>query len=236
MIAHDGDSDERAAVEGLDEQLRMIRRRQAADPPIELLSGAEPGSQPEEPFDRITEQRLWRAIQSRLPEARPARSIAWTRWTAGVAAIAATIVMAVVVNRDQDRAAVPPSPVPAPAQPAPGIVALDFTKPEVKLSPAALTWRGAGAESPFVRDLKPAVDAYRSGEYAAAESHFAELAERYPGGRRSLLLPRRRPDAAKRFRGRGGAAGRGGGTERTDLRRGRRLVSGGRRAAQRSRR
>jgi TolA-binding protein len=50
----------------------------------------------------------------------------------------------------------------------------------VKLSPAALTWRGDSAENPFLRDLKPGLDAYRAEAYADAESHFANLAARYP--------------------------------------------------------
>lgn len=66
---------------------------------------------------------------------------------------------------------------PEPAQPA---FLLPFDKADVRLGPDALVWRGAGGENTFLADLKPALDAYRQGDYVAADKEFASLAARYP--------------------------------------------------------
>jgi hypothetical protein len=49
----------------------------------------------------------------------------------------------------------------------------------VKLSPAALTWR-SGDDNPFLRDLAPAFEAYRAGDYPRAVAAFDRLAVTYP--------------------------------------------------------
>jgi hypothetical protein len=60
-------------------------------------------------------------------------------------------------------------------------VQIGYTKPDVKLSPSALTWRGDASANPFVRDLAPAFDAYRAGDYARAVAAFDRLSAAYPG-------------------------------------------------------
>jgi TolA-binding protein len=82
------------------------------------------------------------------------------------------------------------SPVPAPqaeatvavAEPAPAPAAfrLPFEKPEVRLGPGALTWRGAAGDNTFLTDVRPALDAYRQGDYVTADTAFIALAARYP--------------------------------------------------------
>ena len=56
---------------------------------------------------------------------------------------------------------------------------LPLEKADVRLTPAALTWRVPGANT-FVEDVKPALDAYRSGDYARADAVFSTLAPKYP--------------------------------------------------------
>jgi hypothetical protein len=45
---------------------------------------------------------------------------------------------------------------------------------------AALTWRGAQSENPLLTDLKPGLDAVRSGDYAAARVALSALTDKYP--------------------------------------------------------
>ena len=183
MTSHDDwDADEKEALSGLEDQLAVMRRRQAADPPIDLIAAARSETLPEQPLDSVTEQRVWARIGRELPlPQQPARSrVPDARWLAGALAAAATITIAVVMNRNGDTAPASVTPAPGTSRPAPAPPVIEFTKPDVKLSPAALTWRGTGAEGPFMRDLKPAIDAYRTGAYADAESSFVSLADRYP--------------------------------------------------------
>ena len=65
------------------------------------------------------------------------------------------------------------------APPAPAFE-MPLDKPEIKLSVAALTWRGAGIDNPFLMDLKPAIDAFRGSDYVAADRVFSSLAPKYP--------------------------------------------------------
>ncbi len=140
-------------------------------------------------LDAESEQRLFDRItrESQAAAPRPQR-----RWRPALAfgglAAAATLLIAVVLSRSpRDVVSAPPVTPPAqgsepPAQPAapasPVVVA--FGKPEVKLSPSALTWRGDPSASPFLRDLAPAFDAYRASDYARAVAAFDRLATVYP--------------------------------------------------------
>ena len=45
---------------------------------------------------------------------------------------------------------------------------------------SALTWRGDASANPFLRDLAPAFDAYRAGDYARAGAAFDRLSAAYP--------------------------------------------------------
>jgi hypothetical protein len=68
-----------------------------------------------------------------------------------------------------------PVPLPSP-EPA---FSIPLEKAEVRLTPAALTWRVPG-QNTFVDDVKPAMDAYRSGEYRQSAEAFSALASKYP--------------------------------------------------------
>jgi hypothetical protein len=59
---------------------------------------------------------------------------------------------------------------------------LPFDKPEVRLSAAALVWRGesTGAGAAYLADLKPGLDAYRASDYGRADAALAALRPRYP--------------------------------------------------------
>lgn len=61
---------------------------------------------------------------------------------------------------------------------------LPFDKPDVRLSMASLTWRGASPaadqDNQLLRDLKPGLDAFRQGDYATANEQLTALAGRYP--------------------------------------------------------
>ena len=90
-----------------------------------------------------------------------------------------------------------PSPTPAPEQrqaaarpievPRTPPFQLSFDKPDVRLSASALTWRGPSTSTrrpdgnTFIADLKPALDAYRAGQYRASfDALFVTLRTRYP--------------------------------------------------------
>ncbi len=60
---------------------------------------------------------------------------------------------------------------------APPVLPLD--KPAIKISAAALTFRGAN-DNQLLADLKPAFDAIRGDEYRAAVGEFTRLATQYP--------------------------------------------------------
>jgi len=48
------------------------------------------------------------------------------------------------------------------------------------LTAMTLTWRGPGLGSQLMPDMKPAVDAFRKDDYAAADREFGALEPRYP--------------------------------------------------------
>jgi hypothetical protein len=44
----------------------------------------------------------------------------------------------------------------------------------------AATWRGAGGENQFLKDMTPALNAYRRDDYAQATREFSSLTAKYP--------------------------------------------------------
>jgi hypothetical protein len=66
------------------------------------------------------------------------------------------------------------------ATPKPPVLQLPLDKPDVTVSLAALTWRGATAENQLLADLKSPLDAFRADDYARAEREFAALEQKYP--------------------------------------------------------
>ncbi len=159
------DADEREALESdrLARELEAVRARQALSPDDEA--------------------RLLARIQheARTESHRTGRS--WG-WGLGLAAAAVLVIAGTTWYLDssdatEPRATTPPavagsSPAPSPA------FYLALEKPDVKISPAALAYRGPSGENPLLADLKPAFDAYRTSAYQAADREFATLSPKYP--------------------------------------------------------
>jgi hypothetical protein len=82
--------------------------------------------------------------------------------------------------RDREPANAPATDKPLAQAAAPFV--LPFDKPEVRLSAAALVWRGesTGAGAAYLADLKPGLDAYRASDYGRADAALAALRPRYP--------------------------------------------------------
>ena len=57
---------------------------------------------------------------------------------------------------------------------------LPLEKPDIKVSPAALAYRGPGGQNPLLADLKPAFDAFRASDYQRADGEFSALSGKYP--------------------------------------------------------
>ena len=139
-------------------------------------------------LDAATEERILARVR-RAQRSSSALTMRRPSLMAGGLALAATVLIAVMVfpgRHATDPIAVVPSPATS-GSPAvvPPPAALPFvmsvTKPDVKLSTGALTWRGAPSDQSFLQDLAPAFDAYRVGNYAQAQSLFGELSAKYPG-------------------------------------------------------
>jgi hypothetical protein len=149
-----------------------------------LLAGVDEGLAQVQLDPAAEERMLTRVRAGYLPAAASPRRWKSTLLLSGLA-VAASALVAVVAEspRSPSVAATPPGTssgaLPTvPAAPAP--VQLAFAKPAVKLSPDALTWRGAAAtDNPFLRDLAPAIEAYRADAYAEADERFSSLADRY---------------------------------------------------------
>jgi hypothetical protein len=139
-------------------------------------------------LDAESEDRLFDRITHEARVSSPAS--ARRRWLpvmlVGGLAVAATLLIAVVMSRPRPEAvAVPSAATASRAEKPPGIertppVQIAYNKPEVKLSPSALTWRGDRSTNPFLKDLAPAFEAYRAGDYARAGAVFDRLATVYP--------------------------------------------------------
>lgn len=145
-------------------------------------------------LDAESEDRLFNRITRDAHAASPASPP--RRWTpvmlTGGLAVAATLLIAVVVSRSRpDTVAVPNDAAPsrtaepaivdkAPVAPSRPAVQIAYSKPDVKLSASALTWRSDESASPFLRDLGPAFDAYRADDYPRAVAAFDKLSAVYP--------------------------------------------------------
>jgi hypothetical protein len=136
-------------------------------------------------LSREDEQRLLaRITRDARAASEPARTWRWLRPLIAASAIAAIAVLAWKVadpNRPGEPAATPESTVAVVTPPAAPFL-LPFDKPDVKIGMAALTWRGSSqGNNQLLADLKPGLDAYRTGDYATAERELTALAARYPG-------------------------------------------------------
>lgn len=136
-------------------------------------------------FDRITREAQAAAPAAPRQRWKPAMLM-------GGLAVAASLLIAVVVSRPRtgtvavpgvavpSREEKPPNAGSTPAAPSRPALQIAYSKPDVRLSPSALTWRGEASANPFLRDLAPAFDAYRAGDYARAGAAFDRLSTKYP--------------------------------------------------------
>ncbi len=130
------------------------------------------------------QSRLLRRIQQEAArDARPEPRRRLWLWQPAFAAAAVVVIAASVwilrgrettpVSQDEPEAQVAVNT----PEVAPPVLPLD--KPAIKISAAALTFRGAN-DNQLLADLKPAFDAIRGDEYRAAVGEFTRLATQYP--------------------------------------------------------
>jgi hypothetical protein len=152
-----------------------------------LVEGANAGSGDLSVDD---EARLFERIRRDAGVARAPRLFRPRVW-APLLAVAAMAAIAVVILERSKPTAVAPAAGGASGTAAPTAAAatatatatrllLPLDKPDVKLSPRALTYRGDADGHDFAAQLKPALDAYRAGDYARADQGFTALASKYP--------------------------------------------------------
>jgi len=200
--------DERAVLDMLGDELEAVRARHHDDPPAALLRAAQADALPEElntekvraasqsewgralidgldtverPLSGDDEQRLLARVRKAIRSGdRSGVPWNWVRWVTITAAAAIAIVV-VVKRTGNSPAALPAStePVPTVAQSEPPRFVLALEKPEVKLSAAVLTFRGAGDDD-FVGQLTKALDAFRANDYAGADRQLTVLEKRHP--------------------------------------------------------
>ena len=205
----DWDQDERDALTGVERQLETLRRRHGTTPPLDLLRAAQAGVLPDDAQARMARHLSESAWSRALVEAaehdedvftaedrarlfarisKDARAQGATRaWTwlrpaflVPAALALASVAWLALTVRDVPSRTPPEESTVARAEPSPAPFLLPFDKPDVRLSMAALTWRGASGDNRLLADLKPALDAYRQDDYAAARREFAALEKRYP--------------------------------------------------------
>ena len=136
-------------------------------------------------FTKEDEERLLRRIRTAGREQR--RPSIW-HWLlhpsfalATLVFIAATVSAMWYVNRSEPVQSIQPAEREEAAA-APGVpaFALALEKPPVKLSVAALTWRGTGGEKSLAEQLRPGLDAFRADDHATADRELARAAAAFP--------------------------------------------------------
>lgn len=158
------DADEREALESdrLGRDLEAARARQALSPDDEA--------------------RLLTRIQREARTGAARGNGSW-RLGLGLAAAAVLVIAGTTWYLDSVETTEPGTsapPVVAGASPTPSpVFYLALEKPDVKISPAALAYRGPGRENPLLADLKPAFDAYRASEYQTADRELSALSSKY---------------------------------------------------------
>ncbi len=132
------------------------------------------------------QSRLLRRVQlESARDARPEQPRKWLWLWQPAFAAAAVVVIAATVWFLRGRDAAPVSPQDPEAQvavdaPPPVVLpVLPLDEPVIKVSAAALTFRGA-SDNQLLADLKPAFDAIRADDYRAAAGEFSRLATHYP--------------------------------------------------------
>lgn len=204
------DLDEREALEPVAGEIAALRARHANDPSLELLRAARADALPSDlqgpVSDHLTQSAWSRALVdgandvdhsldapsadrlyariTKSPAERPGWFSAARRVSRLAAAAAALVIIAALwVSWRRPAPAEPSKPIApettvARAQSAP--FELPLRKPEVRLSVSALTWRGSSSASSLVDDLAPALDAFRSSDYARAAQLLEPLERQYP--------------------------------------------------------
>jgi hypothetical protein len=131
---------------------------------------------------------LARIVKQTRRESAPSVGWGWLRPVllgTGVVAMATLVWFVSKETEVGERIGAPETQVVVALPPAAPPFLLPFEKPDVRLSMSALTWRGAKPSSDdgnqLLSDLKPGLDAYRRGDYEAADRELTALATRYPG-------------------------------------------------------
>jgi hypothetical protein len=128
------------------------------------------------------EDRLLARIQNQARQSKPDASRSWG-WGFVLAAATVLLVVGSIWMFRRGGSATdsikPPESTVAVATPPP-VFYLPLEKPDLKVSPAALAWRGPTRENPLLADLKPAFDAFRAGDYPRADQEFSALSAKYP--------------------------------------------------------
>ena len=107
----------------------------------------------------------------------------WTLLLRPALVVAAGVLLFVWISRLGTRApATPPlAQVPPPAATIPAALLLEM--PEIRMSPATvLLSRGEHSAQQYLKDLAPALEAYRAADYSKAAAQFAALEAKHPKG------------------------------------------------------
>lgn len=139
------------------------------------FAGGESGAATEETRKRIR-ARMDRQITG-------ARGRVWWRqwqWWSALAGAVACVALAVGLREDPAARAKPPAV--AVADPPRATVRLPLEAPPVKLSAAAMTWRGDGeaAGTAYLKELGAALAPYRAGDYGGAARELGRVSGQYP--------------------------------------------------------
>ena len=204
------DAAERDALPELGPELEALRRRHSADLPVDLLQAAREDVLPDQlqrdakrylaqdrwartliddlaatrlALPRDDEDRLLRRIRGARNER--GRRPAW-RWFMQPQYVFATLAVIVAAGSvtwylDRDEVLPPAQREEAPvAAREPIAFALPLEKPAVKLSLAALTWRGGDRDKSLAERLRPGLDAFRTSDYTTANQELARVSAEFP--------------------------------------------------------
>lgn len=135
-------------------------------------------------LDDVAAARL-RARIAKSTNGRQAQSAIWRFWGPVLGAAATVAIFATVWMASRGAAPAPPAPA-VPSQQSAAVRAvpppfeLPLRAPDVRLSAAALTFRGPSGTSSLADDLAPALDAFRAADYARTAELLEPLEHRYP--------------------------------------------------------
>lgn len=140
-------------------------------------------------LDAHGEARLFARISREAQEVRAPQTSRWM-WQAAAAIGAIAIAGSIWFASTRERSAAPSVAVthtpPAAATEKPAAVTppetflIPLERPDVRVSLRALTWRGSERANPVLTALKPALDAFRAGDYQRADREFSAVGKAYP--------------------------------------------------------